>query len=106
MPASPAHPEHFIPNNAKNLLMNPGDRLTVHLFDTPAGLRTTVVDHTTGQTGLMTASTANGFATVKFAPNATKCTVVPNAFHPEFSTSSPLTRNVNAAHTYNISFAD
>jgi hypothetical protein len=105
-PASPAHPEHFIPNNAKNLLMNPGDSLTVHLFDTPSGLRTTVVDHTTGVTGSMTASTGNGFATVQFDPSATTCTVVPNAFHPEFSTSSPLTRNVNAAHTYNISFSD
>jgi hypothetical protein len=105
-PGSPLHPEHFVPNNAKNLLMNPGDRLTVHLFDTPSGLRTTVVDNSTGTSGLMTASAANGFATVNWNPNGKKCTATPLNFHPEFSTSSPLTRNVNAAHTYNISFSD
>ena len=107
-PASPLHPEHFIPNNAKNLLMNPGDNLTVHLFDTPSGLRTTVVDHTTGASGLMTASAANGFATVPFDPNstATTCQGKPLNYHPEFSTSTPMTRNVNAAHTYNVSVSD
>jgi len=105
-PGSPLHPEHFVPNNAKNLLMNSGDSLTVHLFDTPSGLRTTVVDNTTGASGLMTASAANGFATVNWNPTGKKCTATPLNFHPEFSTSSPLTRNVNAAHTYNISFSD
>jgi hypothetical protein len=45
-------------------------------------------------------------ASVVFNPNATKCTITPLAFHPEFSTSSPMTRNVNAAHTYNIAFSD
>jgi hypothetical protein len=74
---------------------------TVHLFDTPNGLETTVVDHTTGATGSMTASAANGFGTVVFNPSAKKCTITPLNYHPEFSTSSPLTRNVNAAHTYN-----
>jgi hypothetical protein len=105
-PANAQHPEHFIPNLKKDLLMNPGDNLTVHLFDTPTGLETTVVDHTTGTTGSMTASSGNGFGTVVFNPSATTCTVTPNDFHPEFSTSSPLTRNVNAAHTYNIAFSD
>ena len=105
-PANAQHPEHFIPNLKKDLLMNPGDNLTVHLFDTPNGLETTVADHTTGTTGSMTASPGNGFGTVVFNPSATKCTVTPLAFHPEFSTSSPLTRNVNAAHTYNVAFSD
>ena len=66
----------------------------------------TIVDHTTHTSGSMTASAANGFATVNWAPNAKKCTATPWNFHPEFSTSSPLTRNVNAAHTYNIAFSD
>jgi len=105
-PANALHPEHFVPNLTKDFLMNPGDSLTVHLFDTPNGLETTVADHTTGTNGLMTASPANGFASVVFNPSATKCTITPLAFHPEFSTSSPMTRNVNAAHTYNIAFAD
>ena len=105
-PANPRHPEHFIPVLSKDFLMNAGDNLTVHLFDTPNGLETTVVDHTTGATGSMTASAANGFGTVVFDPSATKCTITPLNFHPEFSTSSPQTRNVDAAHTYNIAFSD
>jgi hypothetical protein len=105
-PANPQHPEHFVPNNQANLLMNSGDRLTVHLFDTANGLRVTIVDHTTGVTGSMTASKANGFGNVVFNPSAKKCTVTPYDFHPEFSTSTPQTRNVTAAHTYNIAFSD
>ena len=95
-----------MPNNKVNLLMNSGDSITVHLFDTANGLRVTIADHTTGATGSMTASKANGFGNVLFAPNATKCTILPYNFHPEFSTSTPQTRNVDAAHTYNIAFSD
>ena len=105
-PGSPLHPEHFVPDNTKNFLMNSGDDVTTHLFDTANGLKVTIVDHTTHTSGSMTASAANGFATVNWAPNAKKCTATPWNFHPEFSTSSPLTRNVNAAHTYNIAFFD
>jgi hypothetical protein len=105
-PGSPLHPEHFIPVLSKDFLMNPGDSITTQLFDTPNGLRTTIVDHTTHSTGSMTASASNGFATVNWAPTAKKCTATPWNFHPEFSTSSPLTRNVSAAHTYNIAFSD
>ena len=71
-PANPGAPQHFIPNNKANLLMNSGDQLTVHLFDTPDGLKVTIADHTTGATGSMTASKANGFGTVLFQPNATQ----------------------------------
>ena len=105
-PGNPGAPQHFIPNNAKNLLMNSGDQLTVHLFDTQQGLKVTIADHTTGATGSMTASKANGFGTVLFQPNATKCTIKPWAYHAEYSTSTPQTRNVSAAHTYNIAFSD
>ena len=105
-PANPGAPQHFVPDNKANLLMNPGDRLTVHLFDTANGLKVTIADHTTGATGSMTASKANGFGTVQFAPNAKKCTITPLNYHAEFSTSTPATRNVNAAHTYNIAFSD
>ena len=105
-PGNPGAPQHFVPVHAKDLLMNSGDKLTVHLFDTPDGLKVTIADHTTGVTGSMTASAANGFGTVVFDPKATKCTITPWNFHPEFSTSTPQTRNVNAAHTYNIAFSD
>ncbi len=105
-PGSPLNPEHFVPVPSKDFLMNSGDNVTTHLFDTSNGLKVTLVDHTTHTSGSMTASAANGFATIKWAPNATTCTGVPWNFHAEFSTSSPLTRNVNAAHTYNIAFSD
>jgi hypothetical protein len=106
VPANPGTPQHFVPDLAHDLLMNSGDDLRVHLFDTPNGLRVTIDDHTSGFSGSMTASSGNGFGQVVFDPSATKCTIRPYDYHPEFSTSSPLTRNVNAAHTYNIAFSD
>jgi hypothetical protein len=105
-PGNPGAPQHFVPVPAKDLLMNSGDKLSVHLFDTRDGLKVTIADHTTGVHGSMTASAANGFGTVVFDPKATKCTIAPWNFHPEFSTSTPQTRNVNAAHTYNVAFSD
>lgn len=105
-PANPQHPEHFVPDPNADFLMNPGDALTVHLFDTPDGMKVIIRDHTTHTTGSMTASKANGFGNVVFNPKATKCTVAPYDFHPEYSTSTPQTRNVTAAHTYNIAFSD
>ena len=41
-----------------------------------------------------------------FDPNASTCTVQPHDFHPMYSTSTPPTRNFNAAHTYNVAFSD
>ena len=105
-PGSPLDPEHFVPDNTKNFLMNSGDNISTHLFDTPNGLKVTLVDNTTHTSGSMTASKANGFATVNWAPNAKKCTTTPLNYRAMYSTSSPLTRNFNAAHTSNISFSD
>jgi len=55
----------FTPND-QTLLMNPGDRIRVHIFDaTLAGgvkaLEVRIDDLTTGQSGFMQASAANGF---------------------------------------------
>jgi len=105
-PANPGAPQHFVPDLKHDLLLNSGDDLTVRLSDTEDGLRTTVVDHTTGVSGSMTASDDNGFGNAVFDPTAKSCTIKLYDYHPEFSTSSPQTRNVNAAHTYNIAFAD
>jgi hypothetical protein len=105
-PANPAHPEHFVPDLAHDFLMNSGDAISVGMFDTANGLRVVIHDRTRHTTGSMTASAANGFGNVVFDPSATTCTVAPYNFHPEFSTSTPLTRNVTAAHTYNIAFSD
>jgi hypothetical protein len=68
-------------------------------------LLTTIHDTTTGQSGTMTASAANGFGQVKYAPSpSTDCTNIPYDFHPMYSTSSPKTTVPWAAATYNIAF--
>src|SRR6266852_6532773 len=96
----------FTPNPSKVLLMNPGDRLIVDLHDTSSGFAVVIQDLDTGQSGSMTASIANGFAQINFAPTATTCTNTPYAFHPMYSTSSEHTRVPWAAHSYNVAFSD
>jgi hypothetical protein len=96
----------FTPDPAKDLFMNSGDRLAVTEQDTADGLQVRVDDLTTGVSGSMTASPANGFAQIKFDPTGTSCTAIPYAFHPMYSTSSEQTRVIWAAHTYNVGFSD
>jgi len=87
------------------LYMNPGDKYNVTLHDTAHGLQTTVHDITTGQSGSMTASAANGFGQIQYAPApSTACTNIPYDFHPMYSTSSTNTTVPWAAATYNIAF--
>lgn len=105
-PGNPQHPEHFVPDSKRDFLMNPGDNLRLHMFDSSSGFRVTVDDLTTHTSGSMTASAANGFGSVLFQPRATKCRVHLHDYHPMYSTATPATRNFNAAHTGNISFAD
>ncbi len=93
------------PNLKKDLLMNPGDRVRVHLQDTPAGLRIMLNDLSTGQHGSMTASVGNGFAHVLFTPKSKTCQAAPYAFHPAYSTANPR-GNVWSAHTYNVAMSD
>ena len=88
------------------LYMNPGDKVSVSMHDSTAGLVTTVHDLTTGQTGSMTASIANGFAHPLFRPNAATCSEEPYAYHPMYSTSTTATSVPWAAHTYNVAFSD
>jgi hypothetical protein len=94
----------FTPDRAKDLFMNSGDLLSVSMGDTSHGLRAVINDWTSGQTGSMTASAANGFGHVRYAPTGTSCVNLPYDFHPMYSTSSEQTRVIWAAHTYNISF--
>lgn len=93
------------PDLTKDLLMSPGDRIRIHMHDTPAGFRIDLTDLTSGQSGSMTASVANGFGHILFTPNSPTCQVAPYAFHPAYSTAN--TRgNVWTAHTYNVAFSD
>jgi hypothetical protein len=93
------------PDVNKDLLMSPGDRIRIHMYDTPAGFRTDLADLTTGGTGSMTASTANGFGHILYTPNSNTCHEKPYAFHPEYSTGNPR-GNTWSAHTYNVAMSD
>ena len=96
----------YTPTASVDLMMQSGDVLTVDQHDTPAGFQVVIHDLTTGQSGSMTASVANGFGHVIYDPSATTCTVDHTAFHPAYSTSSEHTRIPWAAHSYNVAFSD
>ena len=96
----------FTPNPATDLFMDDGDQVNLSIHDSAAGLVVAIDDVTSGDTGSMTASVANGFAQVNFEPTASTCTQTPYAFHPMYSTSSEHTRVPWAAHSYNVAFAD
>jgi hypothetical protein len=82
--------------------MNPGDNLKLAFTDTADGVKVIIHDRTTGESGSMTASAANGFAQVKFDPEGTSCTAIPYNFHPMYSTSTAKTRVTWAAGSYNV----
>jgi hypothetical protein len=102
-PANPvnANLDTFTPTK-KDLFMNPGDNLSVAFTDTADGVKVIIHDLTTGASGSMTASAANGFAQVKFDPEGTSCTAIPYNFHPMYSTSTAKTRVTWAAGSYNV----
>jgi hypothetical protein len=109
-PVGPPDPLDFNPATSGNpfqpdvFMMHQGDHIAVTMHDTAHGLQTVLTDTTTGTTGSMIASAANGFGQIKFAPTGTSCTAIPSDFHPMYSTSSPATRVPWAAHSYNIAF--
>jgi hypothetical protein len=88
------------------LEMNNGDKIVVNMHDTLAGFKVVIRDLTTGETGSMTASVANGFGHPLYQPGSSTCTDQPYAFHPMYSTSSPSTRVLWAAHSYNVAYSD
>jgi hypothetical protein len=106
-PANPLHATTsgtYTPHPSKDLFMNPGDHLRVKFTDTKNGLKVTIHDLTTGKSGSMTASKANGFGQIKFQPKGSSCTEIPYNFHPMYSTSTPKTRVTWAAGSYNVAF--
>jgi hypothetical protein len=70
-------------------MMNQGDRLVIHMFDAkvPGGhaFKVRERDLTTGQSGTMVASAANGFKNTSIAD----CSGTPFNFEPEYSTAKP-----------------
>ena len=114
IPTGPPSPltqnrKSFTPTS-DTLFYNPGDVLRIVLRDTAHGLKITIADLTTGQSGSMTASAANGFAEILYDPTGTNCNLathnIPYDFHPMYATSSEHTRVPWAAHSYNIAFSD
>ena len=96
--------------NAKTLRMDGGDELIVTIKDTDSGLMVTIQDLTSGNSGSMVASGANGFASVMWDPSGDNCLRATHElrhdFHPAYATSSEHTRVPGAAHSYNIAFSD
>ncbi len=72
----PASPDVF--------LMNPGDIIVVSVHDTAHGMYTGISDLTTGTSGFMIASGANGFMNT----DLNTCAGSPYDFHTEFSTAT------------------
>lgn len=90
--------------NAHTLLMNPGDRLRIHIWDArlPGGghaLETSIHDLTTGQSGFMIASAKNGF----MATSIKDCSGTPFNYQPEYSTAKKANIIPWAALETNIS---
>ena len=108
VPTGPAGPQKanaatFTPN-AHTLMMNPGDRLRVHIFNSrlPDGrhaLKVDIVDLTTGRHGWMVASAANGFAQTRMSD----CSGIPFNYQPEYDTAKPQNIIPWAALETNIS---
>ena len=87
VPAGPPSPQlanlkTFIPNQY-TLMINPGDLLAVSITDPPQGFTATIRDLTSGQTGYMTASAANGFMNTTIG----NCSGTPFTFHAEYNTA-------------------
>ena len=82
--------------------MNPGDRLKIRIFDNKAAgaLETSVQDLTTGRTGYMLASAANGFANTSIAT----CDGTPWSFRPLYSTASTANQGGWAVANINVAY--
>jgi len=91
VPAGPPSPQlsdltTFTPNS-RTLLMNPGDVITIRMFNAkiPGGhaLEAKETDLTTGRSGFMIASAANGFMNT----SPVDCSGTPFNFQPEYSSA-------------------
>ena len=98
---SPLDPGDQFNLTSNVLYMHGGDNLVVTERDTFSGLRIDIKDTTSGQSGYMTASGANGFQQL-----TNGCVGINYNFHPMYSTSTVHTRVPWAAHSYNIAFSD
>ncbi len=89
-PPSPQESNYYSQTpNRQTLLMNPGDTITVHMYDAPVpggggrALRVDIYDWNTHQFGFMQASGKNGFADT----NPQTCSGTPFNFEPMYNTA-------------------
>jgi hypothetical protein len=106
VPTGPPSPQRanlntFTPNQ-RTLLMNPGDKLAIHIFDNSSAgaLETQVRDLSTGKTGYMLSSAKNGFMNTSIAD----CSGTPFSFRPEYSTASTINQGGWAAANINVAY--
>ena len=92
VPTGPPSPQDFGISsetpNSETLLMNPGDKISFHMWDAPApgggdAFEVVMDDLTTHQSGFMQSSAANGFQTTSSAD----CSGTPFNFEPEYNTA-------------------
>lgn len=88
--------------NQSTLMMNPGDKLKIRIFDNRAqgALETQVSDLSTGQAGFMLASASNGFMNTSIAD----CSGSPWSFRPLYSTASTVNQGGWAAANINVAY--
>jgi hypothetical protein len=109
VPTGPPSPQDSdtstLVNNSETLLMNPGDKVTFHMWDAPLpggggnAFEVSMDDLTTGQSGFMQASAANGFMTTSSAD----CSGTPFNFQPEYNTAKAGNINPWGADQVDIS---
>jgi hypothetical protein len=87
VPAGPPSPQltdvSTLTPNRKTLMMRQGDVLRVVMRDTAHGLLARIDDLSTGKSGSIVASAANGFMNTNLAD----CSGTPFDFHPEYSSA-------------------
>ena len=111
VPLAPPNPlgvnfgrNNFDLNNV--LSMAPGDQILLVLRDTKHGVEALILDLTSGQSGSMVASAANGFGHVLYQPNSATCNVAPYDFRAMYNTSNEHTRTPWTGGTDNTTFSD
>jgi hypothetical protein len=106
VPTGPPSPQradlNTVTPNQTTLLMNPGDKLLIRIFDNRAAgaLETQVRDLNTGRTGFMVASAKNGFMNTSIAD----CSGSPWSFRPLYSTASTVNQGGWAAANINVAY--
>jgi hypothetical protein len=106
VPAGPPSPQRAnlktITPNAATMLMNPGDKLKIRIFDNKkaGALETRVTDLSTGKTGFMIASARNGFMDTSIAD----CSGTPWNFRPLYSSASQINQGGWAAANINVAY--